>query len=137
MPGSNDLQVLSPATPSGSRRVRRRARSVTGGDDLERLLHRLVLENELVVIDVSEAEFIDSSFLHNLLKADRLARDRGSRLRLQHATKPIVSRALEVSGILTLLDSVSTREDALTPVDRGSPEQRPEGTGMRVSLAEE
>ena len=76
------------------------------------------MENELVVVDVSEAAFIDSSFLHNVVGADRLARERGSRLRLQHGTALIVMRALEVSGILAVLDSVSTREAALAPTPR-------------------
>jgi anti-anti-sigma regulatory factor len=74
-----------------------------------------VAEHDLVVIDVSKAEFIDLSFLQNLLVADRQARERGSRVRLQHDTKPVVDSALRVSGVLTLLESFSTREDALAP----------------------
>jgi anti-anti-sigma regulatory factor len=92
---------------------------LTSKGDLGRLFTGLVMENDLVVIDVSEAAFIDSSFLHNLVVADRLARQLGSRLRLQHGTTVIVMRALEVSGILTLLDSVSTREAALAPTAGG------------------
>ena len=41
---------------------------------LAELLASLIEENDLVVVDISKAEFIDSSVLHNLLKADRLAR---------------------------------------------------------------
>jgi anti-anti-sigma regulatory factor len=70
------------------------------------------------VVDVSEAKFIDSSFIHNLLKADRLAHQPGARFRLQHRTELIVRRALEVSGVVTHLESVSTREDALAPYDQ-------------------
>ncbi len=87
----------------------------TTQEAIDRLFAGLVMENELVVIDVSEAVFIDSSFLQSLVKADRLARERGARLRLQHSTTFIVLRALEISGILTFLDSVATREDALAP----------------------
>ena len=98
---------------------------VTSKDELGRLFTGLVMENDLVVIDVSEAAFIDSSFLHNLVVADRLARQRGSRLRLQHSTTVTVMRALEVSGILTLLDNVSTREAALAPTAWGGRNDNP------------
>jgi anti-anti-sigma factor len=88
---------------------------LTSKDEFERLLSGLVVGNGLVVVDVSEAKFIDSSFIHNLVKADGLARQRGSRFRLQHGTELIVRRALEVSGILTYIESVSTRGAALAP----------------------
>jgi anti-anti-sigma regulatory factor len=42
-------------------------------DALEQLFTALVSENDLVVVDVSQAEFVDSSFVHNLVKADRLS----------------------------------------------------------------
>lgn len=86
-------------------------------NEIRSLFTDLVMEHDLVVIDVSEAEFIDSSFLRNLVRSEALARKRGSRLRLQHATTPIVRRALEISGILAVLDSVLTREEALAQVD--------------------
>ena len=81
--------------------------------EIRELFTSLVEENDLVVIDVSDAGFIDSSFLHNLAEADRLARSRGSRLRLQLGTAAIVRRALEISGLLERLDCVPDREQAL------------------------
>ena len=80
---------------------------------LEELLASLIEENELVVVDISQAEFIDSSVLHNLLKADRLARARGSRFRLQLGTAAIVEKALELSGLLDCLEVAPDREQAL------------------------
>ena len=80
---------------------------------LGELLACLVTDNELVVIDVTEAEFIDSSFLLNLLATDRLARSQGSQVRLQLGTAPIVRRALEVGGILELVEHFPTRDKAL------------------------
>jgi anti-anti-sigma factor len=88
------------------------------GDETEQLLAELVEGYELVVIDVSEAEFVDSSFLHGLVKADRASRARGSRVVLQFGTALIVRRAFEISGVLELLEHVGTREEAL---DAGSP----------------
>ena len=88
-------------------------------ESLGRLLTELVATNDLVVIDVSDAEFIDSSFLHNLVKADRLARPRGTRLRLQFGTAPVVVRALEMSGILNRIEHAPTREEAIAPFRSG------------------
>ena len=80
---------------------------------LAELLASLIEENDLVVVDISQAEFIDSSVLHNLLKADRLARARGSRFRIQLGTAAIVEKALELSGLLDCLEVVPDRERAL------------------------
>jgi anti-anti-sigma factor len=82
-------------------------------ETLAALLASLIEENELVVVDLSQAEFIDSSVLHNLLKADRLARARGFRLRIQLGTAAIVEKALELSGLLDCLEVVPDRERAL------------------------
>ena len=82
-------------------------------DALAELLASLIAENELVVVDISQAEFIDSSVLHNLLKADRLAQARGSRFRIQLGTASIVEKALELSGLLDCLEVVPDRERAL------------------------
>ncbi len=93
----------------------------TGGHDMttrqetDQLFTELVAENDVVVIDISEAQFIDSSFVNNLLKADRLAREEGKVFRLQVATAPIVRRVLEIGGVLEKLDHAATREEALRP----------------------
>ena len=85
-----------------------------GAEQLERQLSDLVAQNELVVVDVSEAEFVDSSFLRNMLVADRRAREQAKHFRLQMGTAPIVRRAFEVSGVLDRLEVVHSPEDALT-----------------------
>lgn len=82
-------------------------------DAVERLLHSLVEENDLVVADFSEATFIDSTMMHVLVTADTAARQRGARFRLQLGTAAIVERAFELSGLLQRLDSAHTREEAL------------------------
>jgi anti-anti-sigma regulatory factor len=65
-----------------------------------------------VIVDLSVAEFVDSSVLNALLQGDRLARDRGRLLTLQVGTEAIVARVLEVSGLLEHLVHASTRERA-------------------------
>lgn len=81
--------------------------------EIRDLFTSLVETNDLVIIDVTDALFIDSSFLHNLANAHRLAQRRGSRLRLQLGTAPIVRAALEVSGLLEFLDCAPDREQAM------------------------
>ena len=120
MAGTTDLNVLHPR-PGAAVIECVGEHDITSKDQFASLQSELVVENELVVVDVSDAEFIDSSFVSNLFKGDRLARQHGSRLRLQHRTEVIVLRALEVSGALARLDGVSTREEALAPVGGNSP----------------
>jgi anti-sigma B factor antagonist len=77
------------------------------------LLHALVRQNELVVVDFSEALFIDSSTLNVLLSGHKLALERGARLRLQLGDECAVKRTFEISGLLEVLSWASSREEAL------------------------
>lgn len=81
--------------------------------ELEDLLTELTLENRLVVVDVTDANFIDSSFLHNLLKAHSRATEAQHRLVLQLGTTPGVKRALEVSGVFRVIECATSREEAI------------------------
>ena len=81
--------------------------------ETERLFRDVLAVNELVVVDVRGATFIDSSFLRNLLVADRRAKEQRKTFRLQMGTAPIVRAALEASGILQRLTVTHSREDAL------------------------
>lgn len=82
-------------------------------DETGRLFADLLAENDLVVVDVSEADFVDSSLIHNLARANGIAQADGKVFRLQMGTAPIVRRALEVSGVLRVLDVVGSREEAI------------------------
>jgi anti-anti-sigma factor len=107
-----DVQVERPQ--SGAAVV-----SFTGEHDLatapavEALLGSLIEQNELVVVDFSEAEFVDSSMIHTLVKADREARKRGGSFRLQLGTAPIVRKAFELCGLFEQLDLAPSWEHAL------------------------
>ena len=89
---------------------------LTTNHEIADLLAREVSNNDIVVVDVSDALFIDSSFLHNLVRADRDARARGSRFVLQMGTAPIVRSALRISGLLEHLDVADSRGAATAPV---------------------
>jgi anti-anti-sigma regulatory factor len=66
-----------------------------------------------VVIDLTGAEFIDSSVIHVLAQADRLARVRGSNVRVQLGMEGIARRALEITGMVDQLNCVVDRNEAL------------------------
>lgn len=87
---------------------------VVTGDDTGRLFADLIADNDLVVVDVSGADFIDSSFIHTLVRSDQMARSEGKLFRIQMGTAPIVLRALEISGVLRVLDVVGSSEEALS-----------------------
>ncbi|MGZ5372620.1 MAG: STAS domain-containing protein [Aeromicrobium sp.] len=86
---------------------------LTTKEQFASLLATEITDNELVVVDVSDADFIDTSILHNLLRADQLARAGGTRFVLQMGTARIVRLAIENSGVLDSLTWVGSREEAL------------------------
>jgi anti-anti-sigma factor len=86
---------------------------IASADETNNLFSKLIATNDRVIVDVTEAQFIDSSFIHTLLVANRHARAQGTVFRLQMGTLPSVRRALELSGILDYLDVVGNREEAL------------------------
>jgi anti-anti-sigma factor len=81
--------------------------------EVHELLQSLLRTHDIVVADLSHVEFIDSSFIFEMVEANRTARARGVTFRLQLGTAPIVEKALEISGILRVLEVVGTREEAL------------------------
>ena len=91
------------------------ATSKTLWDELE----RVVRAREAVIVDLSEAEFIDSSVLSTLLNADRLACQRGLCVTLQLATARPVERILEVSGLDSRFGIARSRQEAIAAA-RGS-----------------
>jgi anti-anti-sigma factor len=107
-----DVQVTSPR--AGVSVV-----SLTGEHDvatralMSELLESLVLMNDLVVADVTEAQFIDSSMLSVFIGADKLAREQGKDFRIQLGTEAIVKRVFQVTGILEHLRWAPSRDEAL------------------------
>lgn len=81
--------------------------------ELRSLLRGLIAKNPQVLVDVRDAEFIDSSILHSLVLADRQAQAAGHRFVLIHGTAPIVATALRLSGLLDSLETASSVEEAV------------------------
>lgn len=107
-----DVEVMRPGSDIAVIALHGEHDAVTK-QQLEDLLAAEIQRNALVVVDVTDAAFVDSSVLHNLVTAHRLARARGSRMILQMGTARIVRSAIEISGILDSLDWVQTRAEAL------------------------
>jgi anti-sigma B factor antagonist len=76
-------------------------------------LRRTIRAGELTIVDLSRAQFIDSSVVNNLYAAERLARERGLTLTLQLGTESVVQRALEITGLLEQVHCASSREEAI------------------------
>lgn len=81
--------------------------------ELQTLFESLVQDNSVVVADLSDATFVDSTILHLLVEVDHAARRLGSSFRVQLATAAIVARAFELTGLGARLRVVHTREEAL------------------------
>jgi anti-sigma B factor antagonist len=107
-----DVQVASPQAGVALVSVADEL-DLTTRAEFSALLHSLVRENDLVVVDLSETLFVDSSTLHVLVSAHKLALEHGRRVRLQLGDACPVKRTFEISGLLEVLSWVSSREEAL------------------------
>jgi anti-anti-sigma factor len=95
--------------PGGRRIVHLRDRAVAlellGEHDLHTVLtlgpvlESLVDRNDLVIVDLTRAEFMDSSVLHELVRASRRMRDRGGRLVLNLGEQPVVTKLFEITRL--------------------------------------
>ena len=77
------------------------------------LLTGLLDDNELVIADFSQAQFVDSSILGVLIAVRQEAESRTATFRLQLGTADIVRRAFEIAGLYVMFDIAPTREAAL------------------------
>ena len=66
-----------------------------------------------LIVDLSAAEFIDSTVIGVLVQTMKQASGLGRRFSVVLGTAPVVARALQVSGMLPLLKVVPTVEEAL------------------------
>jgi anti-anti-sigma factor len=109
---SRGLSCGTAGSWDGGGRVLGRARS-RDRDEVAELLRSLTDENELVVADFSDAQFVDSSMLWVLKRANDDAEAKGRSFRIQLGTADILRRTFEVCGFFAILEIVPTREAAL------------------------
>lgn len=77
---------------------------------------RLLTDDKQVILDLSEATFIDSSVIHALFRVGAGARKNGRVVVLQLGTAAIVERVIEISKIDRVLPRVSTRPEAVDTI---------------------
>lgn len=116
-----DLQVLQPRADAAVVLLRGEY-DLANKELLHQTLTSLLETKQVVVVDLSDVRFIDSSTLGVLVRADRTARASGKHLRLQLGPEPIVKRVLEISGLLTVLDCYTSRDEALDPAREKLPD---------------
>lgn len=84
---------------------------MASGPELEAELER-VNESELIIVDLRRLEFIDSTGLSVLVKANQRAQDAGRRFALVNGGSQI-QRLLSLTGIADRLTLVDTPEELL------------------------
>lgn len=108
----SDVEVEHP-TPDAAVVVVSGEHDLSDSEEFARLLTSIVDEHEIVVVDVSSAEFVDSSIVKALLDAKKAASESGRTFRVQLGGNANAQRLFEIENVVDVLDCVSTREEAL------------------------
>ena len=74
-----------------------------------------------LILDLSEATFIDSSVIHVLVRASKAAAGREHAMVLQVGTAAIVERVLELTGIERVLARAHDRQEAVRIIQQAEP----------------
>jgi anti-anti-sigma factor len=82
-------------------------------DRLRQTIDDMLFGNEHLIVDLSRAEFIDSTIIGVLVEAMKKADGRDRKFSVVVGTAPSVERILEITGGLGLLNIVPTVERAL------------------------
>jgi anti-anti-sigma factor len=91
---------------------------VSSADELKATLDAALEGCSHLVVDLSAVQFIDSTTIRVLVGAKQAADEHQSRFNLVlGGTAPGVRNALEITGVLPLLDEVDTLEQALEADD--------------------
>jgi anti-sigma B factor antagonist len=83
------------------------------GDELRQILEASVACCDHLIVDLSAAEFIDSTIVAVLVQTMRSATELDRKLNVVLGTAPAVQRILEITGLIPLLSVVPTVEQAL------------------------
>ena len=78
-----------------------------------------------LIVNLSDATFIDSSTVHALFKADEAAKEVDRKLVLQFGTHAAVERVLAITGAERILEVAKSREAAIALIDGRSDPGRP------------
>jgi len=83
------------------------------GDELRQSLEQSLANCDHLIVDLSAAEFIDSTVVAILIQTKKCATELDRKFNVVLGTTPAVERILEVTGVIALLGVVPTVERAL------------------------
>jgi anti-sigma B factor antagonist len=82
-------------------------------DEVQRTFDQALAVCDHLIVDLSTAEFVDSTIVGVLLQAKKCAVELDRKFNVVLGTAPVVERILEVTGVVPLLNVVPTVERAL------------------------
>ena len=108
------IQVRSPR-PHAALVVLAGEHDLYSADEVQQTLDQSLAVCDHLIVDLSAAEFIDSTIVHVLLqtKKNAIELDRKCKFSVVLGTAPVVERILEVTGVVPLLNVVPSVERAL------------------------
>jgi anti-anti-sigma factor len=83
------------------------------GDELRQSFEQALACCDHLIVDLSAAEFIDSTIIHVLLQTMRSATELDRKFNIVLGTAPAVERILQITGLIPLLGVVPTVDQAL------------------------
>jgi anti-sigma B factor antagonist len=82
-------------------------------DEVQQTFDQSLAACDHLIVDLSAAEFIDSSIVHVLLQTKKNAVELDRKFNVVLGTAPVVERILQVTGVVPLLNVVPSVEQAL------------------------
>ena len=86
---------------------------LNSADELQKTFDQSLAVCDHLIVDLSTADFIDSTIIGVLLETKKHAIERDRKFNVVLGTAPIVERILEVTGVVARLNVVPTVERAL------------------------
>lgn len=80
---------------------------------LSPVIDSLAAVNDVLVVDLSRTEFMDSTVLKELVRAKHALEEHEGHLVLSGVVEPVVKRTLEVSGMMDYFDTAVTWDAAI------------------------
>jgi anti-anti-sigma factor len=111
-PSQPTIEVLSPQ-PGAALVVLGGEHDLYSADRLHQTLADSLFGSERLIVDLSTAEFIDSTIIGVLIQTKNTAEGLGRKFTVVLGTAPAVERILDGTGVLLLLNVVPTVEGAL------------------------
>ena len=92
------------------------ANAPTVGEEIDRTLE----DGKHLIVDLSEATFIDSNLIAVLMRAAKATRGTEQAIVLQHRTAAIVERVIEITGIEQVLPRAHDRREAVNLIQQAA-----------------